>query len=119
MSKNKKYQFTGTVGDIVDLIRSLPIVPTQFFLRDWIKFVIEEAIGHTTAREFYHKLTKLRVRFDPKKEGALGFEGRDHWHVRNPNTTGKKTVTLTKTEILYLKVPLNLILFPKKMEMIK
>ena len=96
MSKNKKYQFTGTVGDIVDLIRSLPIFPTQFFLRDRIEFVIEEAIGHITAREFYHKLTKLRVRFDPKKEGAPGFEGKDHWHVRNPNTTGKKDRYLDK-----------------------
>lgn len=96
MSKNKKYQFTGTVGDIVDLIRSLPIFPTQFFLRYWIEFVIEEAMGHTTAREFYHALTKLRVRFDPKKEGAPGFEGKDHWHIRNPNTTGKHDRYLDK-----------------------
>lgn len=96
MSKNKKYQFTGTVGDIVDFIRSLPIFPTQFFLRDWIEFVVKEAIGHTTAREFYHALTKLRVRFDPKKEGAPGFEGKDHWHIRNPNTTGKHDRYLDK-----------------------
>ena len=96
MSKNKKYQVTGTVGDIVDLIRSLPIFPTQFFLRDWIEFVIEKAIGHTTSREFYHKITKLRVRFDPKKEGAPGFEGKDHWHVRNPNTNGKQDRYLDK-----------------------
>ena len=74
-------EYSKLIGDIVDLIRSLPIFPTQFFLRDWIEFVIEEAIGHTTAREFYHKLTKLRVRFDPKKEGAPGFEGKDHWQM--------------------------------------
>ena len=96
MSKNKKYLFTGTMGDLVDLIKKLPPYPTLKWLEEWHEFVIEEAIGHTAAREFYHILTKLRVRFDPKTEGASGFEGKDHWHIRNPNTTGKQDRYLDK-----------------------
>ena len=63
MSKNKSYLFLGTLGDIVDLIKSLPPAPTQEFLQDWKEFIIEESIGYTLAREFYNILTKLRVRF--------------------------------------------------------
>lgn len=90
MSKNKKYLFFGTLWDIIDLIRSLPPTPDKGFLKEWNEFLIEEAAGRTLAREFYHILTKLRVRFDPAKEGASGFEGKDHWHIRNPNTKGKQ-----------------------------
>ncbi|MBR2733418.1 MAG: hypothetical protein IKD80_04115 [Selenomonadaceae bacterium] len=96
MSKNKSYQFLGTIGDIIDLIKSLPPTPTQKFFQTWKEFIIEKAVGHTTAREFYHILTKLRVRFDPAKEGAPGFEGKDHWHIRNPNTNGKQNRYLDK-----------------------
>lgn len=33
--------------------------------------------------------TDQKVRFDPAKEGANGFEGKDHYHIYNPNSTGK------------------------------
>ena len=42
MSKKKKYQFLGTLGDIVELIKSLPPAPTQAFLQEWAEFVIEK-----------------------------------------------------------------------------
>ena len=90
MGKNNAYNFFGTLDDILELIKKLPPLPTPEWLKDWQEFVIEEAIGHTAAREFYHILTKLRVRFDPAKEGASGFEGKNHWHIRNPETSGKK-----------------------------
>lgn len=96
MGKNNSYNFFGTLEDIVELIRKLPPVPIIEWLKDWNEFIIEEAIGHTDAKEFYHKLTKLRVRFDPAKEGKPGFEGKDHWHVRNPNTKGKQDRYLDK-----------------------
>lgn len=89
MSKNKKYQFTGTVGDIIDLIKSLPPAPTQVFLETWYEFVVEKNPVYYLHREFYHKITKLSVRFDVKQEGKPGFEGKDHWHIYNPFTKGK------------------------------
>lgn len=77
MSKNKSYQFFGTLGDIIDLIKKLPPTPNQVFFQTWKEFIIEKAVGRTTAREFYHLITKLRIRFDPAKKGAPDFEGKD------------------------------------------
>ena len=95
MSKKKKYQFFGTIGDIIELIKSLPPAPTQAFLQEWKEFIIKSAqkLNH---REFYHNITKLRARFDAKKEGAPGFEGKDHWHIYNPFTRGKIDTYLDK-----------------------
>lgn len=96
MSKKTAYQFFGTVGDIIDLIKSLPPTPNQGFLKEWNEFIIKNVGERILPREFYHKLTKLRVRFDAAREGAPGFEGKDHWHIYNPFTTGKKDTYLDK-----------------------
>ena len=96
MSKKKAYQFIGTIGDIIDLIKSLPPTPTQAFLEEWNEFIIKNVTKKILPREFYHKITKLRARFDAKKEGAPGFEGKDHWHIYNPSTKGKIDTYLDK-----------------------
>ena len=96
MSKRKQYQFFGTLGDIIDIIRSLPPTPSQIFLETWYEFVIEKNPFYHLHREFYHKLTKLRARFDVGQEGAYGFEGKDHWHIYNPYTKSKLDVYLDK-----------------------
>ena len=90
MGKKDAYEFFGTMDDILELIKKLPPAPTQAWLQDWKEFIIEKAIGRTDKKEFYHEKTKLRVRFDPAKEGASGFEGKDHWHIYNPNMHSKK-----------------------------
>ena len=114
MSKNKKYQFIGTIGDIIDLIKSLPPAPTQAFLQDWKEFVIEKAIESTNSKEFYHILTKLRVRFDPKTEGASGFKGKDHWHIRNPDTNNKRDRYLDENGKPVMKDSKESHIIPKK-----
>ena len=96
MSKKKSYEFFGTIGDIIDLIKSLPPAPTQVFLEAWYEFVIEKNPFYHLHREFYHKITKLRACFDVRQEGKPGFEGKDHWHIYNPNTTGKQDRYLDK-----------------------
>lgn len=91
MSKGKSYAFSGTRGDIIELIRTLPPKPDAEFLKEWTEVVVEKAKGRTASREFYHKKTKLRVRFDPAEEGKPGFKGKDHYHVYNPNMSKSKT----------------------------
>ena len=46
MSKKKAYQFIGTIGDIIDLIKSLPPTPTQAFLEEWNEFIIKNVTKH-------------------------------------------------------------------------
>ena len=96
MSKKKAYQFFGTTGDIIDLIKSLPSTPTPTFLKEWNEFISPKITKILPHREFYHKKTELRVRFDYAKEGAPGFEGKDHWHVYNPCTRNKTDTYLDK-----------------------
>ena len=99
MSKKKKYQFSGTLDDIIDLIKSLPPTPTQDFLQEWNEFIIKTGkVVILDHREFYHKVTKLRVRFDLAKEGKTGFKALDHWHVYNPFTRGKIDLYFDKDE---------------------
>lgn len=85
MSKKTSYLFHGTIGDIVDLINSLPEKPDAEFLKEWTEFIVEAAKGRSNSREFYHNKTKLRIRFDLGVEGKPGFRGKDHYHVYNPN----------------------------------
>lgn len=87
---------SDTKEDIVRLIQSLPPKPDEKFLKDWNVFVSPKAKVRTNSTKFWHKETKLRVRFDPAKEGAVGFNGKDHWHVYNPNANGKKDLYLDK-----------------------
>ncbi len=96
MSKKKKYQFFGTLEDIVDLIRSLPPAPTQAFLQEWNEFISAKITKVLNHREFYHIKSKLRARFDKAREGATGFEGKDHWHIYNPFTRNKIDTYLDK-----------------------
>lgn len=44
---------------------------------------------NTDSREYYNPETGQKVRFDKGREGANGFEGKDHYHIYNPNSTGK------------------------------
>lgn len=96
MSKKKNYQFLGTLGDIIDLIKKLPPFPNQAFLQEWNEFVIKNNPLYIFHREFYHKITQLRARFDVGKEGAHGFEGKDHWHIYNPLMKGKLDMYLDR-----------------------
>lgn len=96
MSKKVAYEFFGTMGDIMDVIKNLPPAPTQAWMQDWKEFISEKVQKQIDHREFYHKITQLRVRFDYAKEGAKGFKAIDHWHIYNPYTKNKLDVYLDK-----------------------
>ena len=63
---------------------------------EWKEFISEKITKILPHREFYHIKTKLRARFDKAREGATDFEGKDHWHIYNPNTRGKIDTYLDK-----------------------
>jgi hypothetical protein len=42
------------------------------------------------------KKNGLTVRFDKGKKGNPGFGGKDHYHILNPNSTGKHDYYLDK-----------------------
>lgn len=61
MSKKKQYKFFGTMGDIIDLIRSLPPTPNQGFLKEWNEFVIKTVGEKVLPRELRRQSCKKRL----------------------------------------------------------
>lgn len=89
MSKSTSYLYHGTKGHIVEVASSFPKNPNELLSNGWIEVTHPDAAKNSSSREFYESDTKLRVRFDSGKGGAAGFEGIDHYHIRNPDRTGK------------------------------
>jgi|JFJP01.1.fsa_nt_gi hypothetical protein len=69
---------------------NLPSDPKQLLLAGWVETTPQAMKDHTSAREYYNPKTGMKVRFDPKTIGALGFEGVDHYHIYNPQRTSKR-----------------------------
>ena len=47
-------------------------------------------------KEFVNKKTGEEISFDKGQSGKPGWAGKDHWHRKNPNRTGKKDANLDK-----------------------
>jgi hypothetical protein len=53
--------------------------------------------NNSGSKDFKNKKTGEEIRWDPGKEGKPGWEGKDHWHRYNPNSTGKKDLYLDRS----------------------
>ncbi|WP_310552167.1 hypothetical protein [Paenibacillus glufosinatiresistens] len=77
-------------GDVVKFSpNNLPKDPQELINNGWKDVTPTGMAKNTTSREFIDPETGMKVRFDPGKPGANGFEGKDHYHVTNPNGTTK------------------------------
>ncbi|WP_232699993.1 hypothetical protein [Brevibacillus daliensis] len=72
----------------------LPKDPQQLLKNGWKDVTHPELKRNTSSREYYDPKSGLRVRFDKKREGAPGFEGKDHYHIFNPNSTSNRDLYL-------------------------
>jgi len=81
--------------EVKSIARSLPSDPNKLSKRVWKETSHQNAasLGH---RSFFHKDSGIEIRFDRKKDGAPGFRGKNHYHILNPNKTGKSNAYLDK-----------------------
>lgn len=78
------------------VIPNLPKNP-DFLMEDgWEETTPQGMKDNSNSRTFHDPETGADVRFDKGEEGADGFRGKDHYHVENPNSTGKKDRYLDK-----------------------
>jgi len=77
-------------GKVKFSTNNLPKDPKELINNGWKDVTPEGMAKNTKSREIIDPETGMKVRFDPGKPGANGFEGKDHYHVHNPNSTGKK-----------------------------
>ena len=95
MSKPNSNLFPASPGALSDTINSLPANPNELLSRGWEEVTSDEMKENSNSRQFENS-DGLKARFDKGEEGANGFKGKDHYHVSNPNATGKKDAYLDK-----------------------
>lgn len=96
MSKGSSGLYFLTKGYIVSVISNLPANPYNLLEEGWEESTHPTQRERTPSREFTEVDTGLRIRFDPAEPGADGFNGIDHYHVYNPNSTSRKDMYLDK-----------------------
>lgn len=87
------YKYNGSKSHIQSVARNLPDDPAILLSKGWIDITHPEdkAAGHLELKE---EKTGLVIRFDKGRPGANRYEGKNHYHIKNPNATGKKNLYL-------------------------
>ncbi|MBQ7897109.1 MAG: hypothetical protein IJ323_01665 [Clostridia bacterium] len=75
-------------------IIKVPKSPAKLTRSGWKEITPDVMKKKTTSRTF--KKNGLTIRFDKGKKGAGGYGGKDHYHILNPNSTGKHDYYLDK-----------------------
>ncbi len=70
-------------------IKQLPGDPQELIDNGWEDVTHPQAKLNSNSMELSDPATGRRVRFDRGEPGKPGFAGQDHYHVYNPNATGK------------------------------
>lgn len=71
------------------VIKHLPSNPSKLVENGWKETTHPKMRQYTNSRTFYDPETNLTVRFDKGNPEEHGFAAKDHYHVENPNATGK------------------------------
>lgn len=90
MSKGYSGLFAATKGYVSYVAAALPENPNDLLNDGWEETTHPAQALHTNSREFTDCESGLVIRFDKKQDGSPGFKGISHYHILNPNSTGKK-----------------------------
>lgn len=78
----------GNKETIRKQLKSLPKNPDNLSKRGW-KETSHPLAKNAGKRDFVDSKTGLKLRFDKGVKGKSGFRGTDHYHLKNPASTGK------------------------------
>ncbi len=87
--------YSGSRGAIRSTIRSLPKNPSKLLEKGW-KETTPVSMSQNTTSKMYTNKDGLSVRYDKGDASQGGYGGKDHYHVLNPNSTGKHDYYLDK-----------------------
>ena len=95
VSKGFGYEYTGTIGHIIGVASTLPDNPIALLNDGW------EDVSHPNQRtnghwELKEKDTGLKIRYDKSILGANGYQGKNHYHIYNPDATSNRDLYLDK-----------------------
>ena len=86
----------GTKASYRHIISSLPKNPNNLTKKGWTNTTPTGMSQNTSSQMFTNKNNGMRIRFDKGKKGATGYGAKDHYHILNPNSTGKHDYYLDK-----------------------
>lgn len=78
------------------VLPNLPANPNTLISKGWKDTTPAPMKAKTNSTKLHDPATGLDIRFDKGEPGAPGFKGKDHYHVENPNSTGKGDKYLDK-----------------------
>ena len=73
-----------------EIISNLPESPKTLLDQGWIDITPQAMKANSSSVLFKDGRSGLTVRFDRGIPGRNGYAGKDHYHILNPNTTGKQ-----------------------------
>lgn len=79
-----------------NIAQSLPKNPDRLLEKGWQETTHPGMRDKSNSRDFFDPSTGITVRFDKGKPEAPGFRGKNHYHIENPNRTGKQDFYLDK-----------------------
>jgi uncharacterized protein RhaS with RHS repeats len=77
-------------------IFNLPKNPSDLISNGWENITHPTKASNTNMLDLRNPATGQKVEFHPGKPGVAGWEGVDHYHIHNPNSTGKLDQYLDK-----------------------
>ncbi len=80
--------------DVTKIIEELPTDPVDLTQKGWKDITLPATRKNSTSRTYTNG--KVTVRYDKSNLGARGYRGKDHYHILNPNSTGKHDYYLDK-----------------------
>lgn len=86
----------GTQDQVKNAIDALPKNPNLLIKKGWKNITPPSMSKNTTSKMYRDSKTGLTIRFDKGQKGASGYGSKDHYHVLNPNATGKQDYYLDK-----------------------
>ncbi len=78
------------------IVPRLPKNPQVLVKNGWEETTPPEMSNNTNSQTFHDPVTNLDIRFDKGEKGVPGFGGKDHYHIENPDSTGKHDKYLDK-----------------------
>lgn len=79
----------GISAEAKAVMENLPKNPSKLLDGGWQETTHPKMAERTASRTFHDPVTNLDVRFDKGDPAQNGFAAKDHYHVENPNRTGK------------------------------
>ena len=87
----------SSIKDVAKVVISnLPRNPSELLKKGWKDTTLVKMKENSSSQTFHDPKSGLDVRFDKGEAGENGFRGKDHYHVENPNSTGKLDKYLDK-----------------------